>query len=150
MLIKKSDIVELLVQVRPNLPDVLALKYSAMFPKWKDNVGKEITQDMIDKGQNRFMGEDGKLYRADTPHTLQADWEPGLDTMALYVVIDEAHAGTLDNPIPASAGMEYEFGKYYSEGGTIYLMNRAGMKEGETVVLAYLPSQLVGHYFTVV
>ena len=26
----------------------------------------------------------------------------------------------------------------------------AGMKEGETVVLAYLPSQLVGHYFTVV
>lgn len=149
MSIKKSDLVELLVQVRPNLPDDLAMKYSAMYPKWKDNVGKEITQDMINEGKNRFVGEDGKLYRADQPHTMQADWEPGLDTLALYVVIDETHAGTLAEPIPASAGMEYEHGKYYIEGETIYLMNRAGMKEGDKIVLAYLPSQLVGHYFTV-
>lgn len=147
MAINRKDLVNLLVEMRPNLPDQLALKYAAMFPKWADNIGLELTADMIREGKNRFVGEDGKLYRADKPHTLQADWKPGIETLSLYVVIDVAHAGTLEDPIPASAGMEYEYGKYYSEGEAVYLMNRQGMNPGEKIVLAFLPSQLVGHYF---
>ena len=45
--------------------------------------------------------------------------------------------------------MEYTKGKYYIEDSTIYLMNRAGMQDGESVTLYYLPSQLVGEYFEV-
>ena len=64
------------------------------------------------------------------------------------------HAGTLEDPIPVpetvqTAGMEYEKGKYYSEAGTIYLMDRQGMEEGEKVTLYFAPSALVGQYFTV-
>ena len=43
--------------------------------------------------------------------------------------------------------MEYIKGKYYAENESIYLMNRQGMAEGESVTLYYLPSQLVGIYF---
>ena len=142
-----ADLVELLVQARPFLPDQLALKYAGMYPKWEDHIGLELTEDMIKEGKNRFVGKDGKLYRADKPHTLQADWKPGIETLSMYVVIDATHAGTLEEPIPASAGMEYEYGKYYSEGEAVYLMNRQGMNPGEKIVLAFLPSQLVGHYF---
>ena len=76
-----------------------------------------------------------------------ADWNP-VDAQAIWTAIDVEHAGTLDDPIPAAAGMEYVKGKYYIEGTTIYLMNRAGMQDGESITLQYLPSQLVGQYFT--
>lgn len=82
-------------------------------------------------------------------HTTQADWTPDI-TPALWTVIDVTHAGTIDDPIPAVAGMEYTKGLYYIEDGVIYLMNRQGMAEGETIILQYLPSQLVGQYFEVV
>lgn len=63
------------------------------------------------------------------------------------VTDDETHAGTKEDPIPAVAGMEYEKGKYYSDGGKLYLMNRQGMNDGDKITLYYLPSQLVGQYF---
>ena len=60
------------------------------------------------------------------------------------------HAGTIDDPIPAVAGMEYVYGKYYIEGETIYICKRTGEAEGGTIVLQFLPSALVGQYFEVV
>ena len=44
--------------------------------------------------------------------------------------------------------MEYIKGKYYSEDGRVYKMDRAGMEDGESIVLQYLPSQLLGQYFS--
>ena len=58
--------------------------------------------------------------------------------------------GTIDDPIPAVAGMEYVYGKYYIEGETVYICKRTGEAEGGTIVLQFLPSQLVGQYFEVV
>lgn len=78
---------------------------------------------------------------------IQADWNPA-DAHAIWTAIDIEHAGTIADPIPAARGMEYIKGKYYIEGDTTYLMNREGMQDGETVVLQYLPSELVGQYFT--
>lgn len=75
-----------------------------------------------------------------------ADWNP-VDAQSIWTAIDIEHAGTLDDPIPAAAGMEYVKGKYYIEGTKIYLMNRAGMQDGESIQLQYLPSQLIGQYF---
>lgn len=125
--------------------DENALKVIDLFPAWAEGI--EITQDMIDKGQNRLQ-YGGKLYKVIQAHTTQADWTPD-KTPDLYVLVDVTHAGTIDDPIPAVAGMEYTKGLYYIEDGTIYLMNREGMAEGESIVLQFLPSALAGQYFEV-
>ena len=91
----------------------------------------------------------GRLYKVVQAHSTQSDWTPDI-TPALWTVIDIEHSGTLEDPIPAVASMEYIKGKYYIENGTIYLMNRQGMADGESIVLHYTPSQLVGQYFEVV
>lgn len=49
--------------------------------------------------------------------------------------------------ITAVAGMEYEYGKYYSEGDSIYLCTRQGEADGGKITLHHLPSALVGQYF---
>ena len=101
------------------------------------------------EGDRRSYG--GKVYKCRQAHTSQEDWKPSA-TPALWVVIDVAHAGTQDDPIPASRGMEYEYGKYYldSEDGKTYLCERIGEAAGGKIVLQYLPHELVGNYFTAV
>lgn len=91
----------------------------------------------------------GKVYKCRQAHTSQTDWNPAA-TPALWVVIDVAHAGTQDDPIPASRGMEYEYGKYYldSEDGKTYKCERTGEAAGGKIVLQYLPHELAGQYFT--
>ena len=117
--------------------DENAVKVIDLYPVW--TVGIAVAKD------SRYQ-YNGKLYKVVQPHTTQADWTPDI-TPALWTVIDVTHTGTIDEPIPAVAGMEYTKGLYYIEDGTIYLMNREGMAEGETITLYYLPSQLVGQYF---
>lgn len=101
------------------------------------------------EGDRRSYG--GKVYKCRQAHTSQEDWKPSA-TPALWVVIDVAHAGTQDDPIPASRGMEYEYGKYYldSEDGKTYKCERTGEAAGGKIVLQYLPHELVGNYFTAV
>ena len=120
--------------------DENALKVIELYPEW--TVGIAVAKD------SRYQ-YNGKLYKCVQAHTTQADWTPDI-TPALWTVIDVAHAGTIDDPIPAVAGMEYVYGKYYIEGETVYICKRIGEAEGGTIVLHYLPSQLVGQYFEVV
>ena len=120
--------------------DENAVKVIDLYPVW--TVGISVAKD------SRYQ-YNGKLYKCVQAHTTQADWTPDI-TPSLWTVIDVTHAGTIDNPIPAVAGMEYVKGKYYAENESIYLMNRQGMAEGESITLYYLPSQLVGQYFKVV
>ena len=65
----------------------------------------------------------------------------------LRVVINTSSPGTIDDPIPAARGMEYEYGKYYldPEDEKTYLCKR--LNETGTIVLYYLPHELVGQYF---
>ena len=99
------------------------------------------------EGDRRSYG--GKVYKCRQAHTSQADWTPD-KTPALWAVIDAEHAGTQDDPIPASRGMEYEYGKYYldSEDGKTYKCERIGETAGGKIVLQYLPHELAGQYFT--
>ena len=99
------------------------------------------------EGDRRSYG--GKVYKCRQANTSQADWTPD-KTPALWAVIDVDHAGTQDDPIPASRGMEYEYGKHYldSEDGKTYLCERTGEAAGGKIVLQYLPHELVGQYFT--
>lgn len=101
------------------------------------------------EGDRRSYG--GKVYKCRQAHTSQADWTPD-KTPALWAVIDAEHAGTQDDPIPASRGMEYEYGKYYLDGedGKTYKCERIGETAGGKIVLQYLPHELVGQYFTAV
>ena len=101
------------------------------------------------EGDRRSFG--GKVYKCRQGHTSQADWTPD-KTPNLWAVIDAEHAGTQNDPIPASRGMEYEYGKYYldSEDGKTYKCERTGEAAGGKIVLQYLPHELVGNYFTAV
>ena len=117
--------------------DQTAVKAVELYPTWAEGLTVAI-------GDRLQFG--GKLYKVTQAHNTQADWTPDT-TPALWTVIDVEHSGTLEDPIQASSGMEYTKGLYYVEDGVIYLMNRQGMNDGETIVLHYLPSQLVGQYF---
>ena len=123
-----------------SLPDSDAATAVELFPKWVYPVSY-IEGNRVSDG--------GKLYKCQQAHTSQEGWKPST-TPALWVVIDVAHAGTQDDPIPASRGMEYEYGKYYldSEDGKTYKCERIGEAAGGKIVLQYLPHELVGNYFT--
>ena len=123
-----------------SLPDSDAATAVELFPKWVYPVSY-IEGNRVSDG--------GKLYKCQQAHTSQEGWKPST-TPALWVVIDVTHAGTQDDPIPASRGMEYEYGKYYldSEDGKTYLCERIGEQSGNKITLQYLPHELVGQYFT--
>lgn len=125
-----------------SLPDSEAATAVELFPAWAYPVSYAVG--------NR-VSDGGKLYKCQQAHTSQEGWKPSA-TPALWVVIDVAHAGTQDDPIPASRGMEYEYGKYYldSEDGKTYLCERTGEAAGGKIVLQYLPHELVGNYFKAV
>ena len=92
--------------------DENAVKVIDLYPEWA--VGIAVAKD------SRYQ-YNGKLYKVVQAHTTQADWTPDI-TPALWTVIDVARAGTIDDPIPAVAGMEYVYGKYYIEGETVYIL----------------------------
>lgn len=131
-----------------SLSDAEALTGVTLYPRWKDLV--ELGSVEAPAGY-KFRGPDGELYkcREENPK-FQADWVPGVNTGALYVrVADGTEAGTADNPITADRGMEYVYGLYYldPEDGKIYICRRTGEADGGTIVLYFLPHELVGQYF---
>ena len=142
------EVQEMLVRQQINtlaVDDQTALRMVEFYPEWNCLIGQTV-----DKAEYKFQ-HNGKLYKTiPANHTFQADWVPGVGTESIYVRIDEAHDGTKYDPIPAARGMEYVYGLYYadSEDGKLYLCQRTGEAAGGTVVLQYLPHELIGHYFT--
>ena len=107
--------------------------------------------EAVETGDRRYYAPTDRLYKAIQSHTTQADWTPDI-TPALWVVVDVAHAGTAEDPIPAVRSMEYEYGKIYldPEDGKLYLCKRTGEADGGKITLHYLPHELIGNYFEVV
>ena len=136
---------ELARQLRPlmekaaaSLDDADALKGVQLFPRWRAGLAVQVDE--------RYQYS-STLYKAQQAHTTQEGWEPPA-TPALWVVVAaDPQQGTVDNPIPAVRGMEYTYGLYYSDGGKTYLCKRIGEADGGTIVLQYLPHELVGQYF---
>lgn len=124
-----------------SLPDGEAAAAVELFPKWEYPHDYVVGDRVNDISTN-------KLYKCVQAHTSQALWEPAA-TPALWVVIDVTHAGTQDDPIPASRGMEYEYGLYYKdpEDTKLYLCERTGEQAGGKITLQYLPHELIGNYF---
>ena len=134
------------------LTDEQAVSVPELYPLW-DSSSVPVYDGTDEKHpQTRVRGRtSGLLYKCRKSHTTQADWPPE-NTPALWAVISEGHAGTIDDPIPAERGMEYEYGKYYldPEDSKTYLCERTGEAAGGTVVLHFLPHEVVGNYFTLV
>ena len=98
--------------------DLDALAVKDIYPAWDSLIGQTVNVDFK-------LTYDGKLYKVIQAHTVQADWIPGVGTESLYAVIDEGHAGTLDDPIPYDGNMELTEGLYYSQDGIVYLCTRS-------------------------
>ena len=97
-----------------SLSDEEALAVKGIYDEWEAGVDVKVHE-------KRTRG--GKLYRCKQAHTTQADRSP--DTApALWEVIDETNAGTIDNPIPYDGNMALEEGKYYEQDGVVYLCIR--------------------------
>lgn len=137
------------LQLRPiiekasqSLEDSVALTAVELFPKWKELVKKG---EEVEKGF-RFQYEN-KLYRTEQPtYAFVAHYVPGtVGTESLFSVVDETHAGTIEDPIPYEGNMEIFNGLYYSQNGVIYLCIR---DSGQP--LYHDLSALVGNYVEVV
>ena len=116
--------------------DAQALEVKELYPDWSD----------LPDGTHLEAGQrvryNGGLHKVTMAHDKQSTWTP-TDAASLFEAIDEAHAGTMEDPIPAVANMQYYAGKYYSEGETVYLCTR-----DTGIPIAQLPSTLVGIYFS--
>lgn len=135
-------------QAAKSFTDAEAAKSPELVARWTDHIG-----EVVEPGDRMSdVDNDGVLhvYRVNDGHghTTQAGWPPH-NTPAMWTIIDLEHAGTQDDPIPAARGMEYEYGKYYLDGedGNTYLCQRTGETAGGTIVLQYMPHELVGQYF---
>ena len=121
-----------------SLADAEALEVKGIYTTWQALVeqGAEVAQGY------KFTHGD-KLYKTLQPsYTFTAQYEPGMaGTESLFAVIDEAHAGTYDDPIPYDGNMELVEGLYYSQNGVLYRCIRS---TGQPVYHAL--AELVGVY----
>lgn len=118
-----------------SLPDEKAAQVPIVFEAWKGGV-------QYIAGDRRQYGD--KLYKCRQAHTSEAHNTPDL-IPAIWEVLDVEHAGTIDDPIPAAANMEYFKDKYYIEDNIIYLCTRSTEQP-----ITQLPHELVGIYFDIV
>lgn len=131
------------------LTDAQAITVKAIYPAWSPD-GVQYPVDY------KVLQED-VLYKCLQEHTSQENWAPGVAPSLWTAVQTGEHAGTQEDPIPVpetvtKAGFEYEYGKYYSEGGVVYLCKRGGVPNpeemyGQKVALYFAPSALIGQYF---
>lgn len=146
----KAELVAFIIGARETAPDDVALKAKDLYPLFDSVKGTYQKKGIkcryeVDGKMKLFkflpdnVTENGTFIAENWLPTDQTVWEP----------IDETHAGTKADPIPAAAGMTYVYGKYYIEGETIYLCKRIGEAEGGEITLHALPSQLIGNYFEV-
>lgn len=108
------------------LSDEEALEAKVLYDEWVDLVAQSYVAEKI--GFKFAHTKDGvtELYKTmKAEFTFQGQWEPGaVGTESLYSHIDEAHAGTKEDPIPYKKNMEIFNGKYYTYNEVLYLCTR--------------------------
>ena len=110
-----------IVTQRTAADDQTAVRSSAVYDTWEYLV--EIGYTAEKAGYRFRYGEQLYKTRLDAQR-FAAVWVPGTSTGALFEALDIEHAGTVDDPIPFTQGMELVAGKYYSEDGVTYLCTR--------------------------
>lgn len=129
------------------VPDEELLANKKAVPTWR-------AKDFTDVPVNTPYQYDGTIYKLKQPHdaTGNPGWTPPA-TPALWAAVNKpGEDGTKEHPITAARGMEYKYGLYYidPEDNNLYQCVRQGEAEGGSIVLQFLPHELVGHYFVLV
>lgn len=124
------------------MTDEEALANKGVYSEWKTLVKYAVEA----KIGYRFKHEN-KLYKTKQPtYVFEEQYVPGTTgTESLFGVIDEEHAGTIDDPIPYDGNMELFEGKYYIQYAVLYLCIR-----DSGVELYHDLKDLVGNYVEVV
>lgn len=92
-----------------------ALQVKDRYPEWVSGITVKVGE--------RYLSDD-ILWECIQGHTTQENWRPGTSTASLWKVVDEEHAGTIDDPIPYVTPMELFEGKYYRQNGVTYKCTR--------------------------
>lgn len=142
----EDEVAAMLIRQQINtltVDDQTALRMRRYYPTFTELVGQTVSQGTKFRADD---SEDAVLYKTIQPElTIQAHYPPGVGTESLYTRIDEAHDGTLYDPIPYDGNMALESGKHYTQSGMTYLCSR------DTVNPVYNAlSELVGIYVEVV
>ena len=119
----EAEVSRMLITAQINIltvDDFTALRMKQFYPDW-------ALDTSYTTAAGRPMGfkvqYDNSLWKLRQEHTSQIGWEPG-KVASLWEQIDEAHAGTIEDPVPYNENMTLESGKYYSQGGQTYLCSR--------------------------
>ena len=84
---KWNSLVAFAKAARLTADDETALNALDLYPRWEDNIGLTVTQEMIDAGQNRFQ-HNNELYKVVQPTVFQTQYEPGAEgTSSIFVKI---------------------------------------------------------------
>ena len=94
--------------------DSMALRMLDFYPEWTAGTAYTVGYK---------VRRDSKLWRVVQAHTAQVGWEPE-NAVSLWEQINEAHAGTMDDPIPYSGNMALTAGLYYVQDWVIYKCTR--------------------------
>lgn len=122
---------------RTDITDKDALKRPLLIYAWDTYIGRSLTAGQI-------VSYNDTLYRVRQDiSAVLADQYPSLDTAALYEAIEVEASGTADDPIAYVPPMEIFKGKYYTQGGVLYLCTR-----DSGTALSHGLSALVGLYVT--
>lgn len=113
-LMRQAGIALAMSAQKTTMTDQEALAVKNLQKTWKSGEKVEVG----DRRQYKDL-----LYKCRQAHTTQDNWTPDV-YQAGWEVIDETHAGTKEDPIPYSSGMQIYNGKYYTEDGILYLCNR--------------------------
>lgn len=113
---KARKLREAIEQASGSLPDEDALEAVELFPKW-------IFPFFYQMGTRFRYG--GKLYKVLQDHTSQENWPPNA-TPALYAEVAKPGQGdSPESPIHYDNNMELVEGKYYEQGGIVYVCFRS-------------------------
>ena len=105
----------LIERAAASLPDEDALEAVELFKVW--------VSDTAYAADERIRHGD-KLYRCVQAHTSQSEWTPDV-TPALWTEVALPGDGeTPEHPIAYNNNMALEQGKYYSQGGVVYVCTR--------------------------
>lgn len=113
-----------------------ALQVKDRYPEWIAGITVKVGE--------RYLSDD-ILWECIQGHTTQENWRPGTSTASLWKVVDEEHAGTIDDPVPYITPMELFEGKYYRQNGVTYKCTR-----DSGIPLVQDLSELVGLYVELV
>jgi hypothetical protein len=141
----ESEVTAMFITAQINtlaVDDQTALRMMAYYPDFAELCEQSYTTD---KAGFKFV-YGGKLYKTVQPvYTFVAHYVPGVGTESLFERIDEQHDGTKYDPTPYEGNMALEKGKYYSQGGVVYVCIL-----DTQIQVSHALAELVGLYVEVV